>query len=551
MTTSMKRHPVVGSERTPLPGSRLVGAADPHERVLITLLLRRKLTSPGIESFIQDQAQQRGRERQYLSHEEFAHVHGADPADIEKVKNFAATHGLTVVEIHPEQRRVILSGTVAAASSAFGVYLARYEHPRGNYRGRVGEVLVPEDISPIVQGVFGLDTRPQATPHFRVLERPVVRTGEQKPSVNASATSYTPTQIAHLYDFPTDVTGSGQCIALIELGGGFRTSDLQQYFSELKLAQQPVVNSVSVDDGHNAPTGDANGPDGEVMLDIEVAGAIAPGARIVVYFAPNTDAGFLDAVMTAIHDTDNRPSVVSISWGSAESEWTSQATQAMDQAFQEAATLGVTVCCASGDNGSSDSVTDGLAHVDFPASSPHALACGGTRLESSNSSISSETVWNDGPGQGATGGGVSDVFAPPTWQKALQIKSANPGGHRGRGVPDVAGDADPETGYQVRIDGQQLVFGGTSAVAPLWAGLLALINERRGIPVGFINPIVYGQGIRAGFHDITEGTNGAYRAGSGWDACTGLGSPDGAKLLALISAPAAGTPPAASGASTH
>jgi len=537
MATSMKRHPVLGSERTPLPGSRLVGAADPHERVLLTLLLRRKLTSPGIDSFIQDQAQPHGGAGQFLSREEFAHVHGADPADIGKIQAFAAAYGLTVVEIHPEQRRVVLSGTVAAVSSAFGVYLARYEHPRGNYRGRVGEVLVPEDISPIVRGVFGLDTRPQATPHFRVFNRPASRTGGPSANANAAGTSYTPTQIAQLYDFPTDATGKGQCIALIELGGGYRTSDLRQYFTELKLPQQPSVQSFSVDGGHNAPTGDPNGPDGEVILDIEVAGAIAPAASIVVYFAPNTDAGFLDAIMTAVHDTHNKPSVVSVSWGSAESEWTTQATQAMDEAFQEAATLGVTVCCASGDDGSSDRVTDGLAHVDFPASSPHALACGGTRLESSNATISNETVWNDGPGQGATGGGVSAVFPPPAWQKRFQIESANPGGGRGRGVPDVAGDADPQTGYRVRIDGQQLVFGGTSAVAPLWAGLIALINERRGAPVGFINPIVYEQNIGPAFHDITEGTNGAYEAGRGWDACTGLGSPDGAKLMALVPTP--------------
>ena len=243
--------------------------------------------------------------------------------------------------------------------------------------------------------------------------------------------------------------------------------------------------AVSVDHGENAPTGDANGPDGEVMLDIEVVGAIAPPANIAVYFAPNTDAGFLDAITTAIHDTTNKPSVISISWGGPESTWTAQAMTAMDEAFQAAATLGITVCVASGDNGSSDGVDDGGDHVDFPSSSPYALACGGTSLQASGSSISSETVWNDGASGGASGGGISSVLcaaqlaggpeAPPTQGESVALNK--------RGVPDVAGDADPETGYDVRIDGTDTVIGGTSAVAPLWAGLIARINQVSGNPV--------------------------------------------------------------------
>jgi kumamolisin len=529
MAIARKRHSVVGSERTAMPGSRLVGAADPNERVLVTILLRRRTTSPGISGFVQQQVQSPPQERQFLTHAEFAKVHSADPADIEKVQAFAASHGLSVVETHPAQRRIVFSGTVATVSTAFGVYLARYDHPSGSYRGRIGEVLVPDELASIIEGVFGLDNRPQAVPHFRVLE-----TTAAGARTNVAGTSYNPPQVAQLYDFPTDVNGQGQCIGLIELGGGSRSSDLKHYFSGLGIAE-PTVRSVSIDGGHNHPTGDPNGPDGEVMLDIEVAGAIASGARIVVYFAPNTDAGFLDAIMSAIHDETNKPSVISISWGSAESAWTAQAIQAMDQAFQEAATLGVTVCCASGDDGSSDSVTDGLAHVDFPASSPYALACGGTRLEATGDRISSEIVWNEGVGQGATGGGISDVFPLPTWQKAANVPpSANPGGHRGRGVPDVSGDADPQTGYRVRVDGQALVFGGTSAVAPLWAGLIALMNQKQGRPIGYLNPVVYGLKSIGAFHDILSGSNGAYEAKKGWDACTGLGSPVGATLLNSI-----------------
>jgi kumamolisin len=272
------------------------------------------------------------------------------------------------------------------------------------------------------------------------------------------------------------------------------------------------------------------------MLDIEVAAAVAPKAHIVVYFAPNTDQGFLDAITTAIHDKTNKPSVISISWGAPEANWTSQAMQQFNQAFQAAAALGVTICCASGDNGSGDGLTDGHAHVDFPASSPYALGCGGTKLIAAGSSISSEVVWNENPSS-ATGGGVSDVFPLPAWQRTAHVPpSTNPGAHVGRGVPDVAGDADPATGYKVRVDGQDFVIGGTSAVAPLWAGLIALLNQQLANPVGYLNPLLYGSLHGTGvMRDISSGSNGAYHARSGWDPCTGWGVPDGAKLLHALS----------------
>jgi len=270
------------------------------------------------------------------------------------------------------------------------------------------------------------------------------------------------------------------------------------------------------------------------MLDIEVAGSIAPAAKIVVYFAPNTDQGFLDAITTAVHDTTNQPSVISISWGSAESTWTAQAMTNFDEAFQAAAAIGVTVCIASGDSGSSDGVNDGQNHVDFPASDPFVLGCGGTSLQASNDQIVSETVWNDGSNGGATGGGVSNVFPLPTWQDGfgVPLPSVQAGG---RGVPDVSGDADPDTGYNIRVDGENAVFGGTSAVAPLWAGLVARINQKIGKSIGYLNPLIYAQSVEdSGFHDVTEGNNGAFSATQGWDPCTGLGSPDGAQLLAAL-----------------
>jgi kumamolisin len=213
--------------------------------------------------------------------------------------------------------------------------------------------------------------------------------------------------------------------------------------------------------------------------------------------------------------------------------------------------MGVTVCVACGDNGSSDGINDGKNHVDFPASSSFALGCGGTALQASNEQIVSEVVWNDLPNGGATGGGVSNAFPLPTWQKGFNVPAPSVKGG-GRGVPDVSGDAAPNTGYNILVDGQSAVVGGTSAVAPLWAGLVARMNQKMGKPVGFLNPLIYAQAVEAsGFRDITKGNNGNFNAATGWDPCTGLGTPDGAKLLAALTAtpPARANPPARSGKS--
>jgi kumamolisin len=346
----------------------------------------------------------------------------------------------------------------------------------------------------------------------------------------APTVTYTPLELGRLYNFPPSTDGSGQTVAVIELGGGFTASDLTQYFNGLGITQPPTVTAVSVAGGANQPGGDA---DGEVMLDIEVIGALAPGAKIVVYFAPNTDQGFYEAISQAAHDAANKPSVISISWGGPEDGWNAPSRDAMQTALEDAAALGVTVTAAAGDSGSSDGETDGQPHVDFPASSPYTLACGGTKLTARGGSIVSEVVWNEtSVNEGATGGGVSGVFALPSWQQGIAVPKA-PNGIAGRGVPDVAGNADPLTGYQVRIDGKAAVIGGTSAVAPLWAALIARCNQKLGRPLGDVHAALYGIGTRA-FRDITEGNNGAYQAAVGWDPCTGLGSPDGQALLAAL-----------------
>jgi kumamolisin len=426
------------------------------------------------------------------------------------------------------RRTVQLTGSAADMQRAFGVTLEQRVIDGVEYRVREGEITLPNALDGAVEAVLGLDNRPQAKAHLRI----------RKP--NVEGTSYTPIQVAQLYGFPATASGAGQTIGIIELGGGYRQADLTAYFKTLGL-KAPGITVVPIDGGKNKPSS-ANGADGEVMLDIEVAASVAPGAKVAVYFTPNTDQGFIDAITAAVHDTKNKPSVISISWGGPESSWTMQSMTALDAACQSAAALGVTITVAAGDNGSSDGGTGN--NVDFPASSPHVLACGGTKLVGGGAAISSEIVWNEtSSDEGATGGGVSTVFAKPAWQANANVPAASDSAG-GRGVPDVAGDADPTTGYTVRVDGQTMVIGGTSAVAPLWAGLVAVANQQLGASVGFIQPAIYASKAAKAFNDITQGNNGAFAAGPGWDACTGLGSPRAGKLIPLLAQVGTGASPA-------
>jgi len=301
--------------------------------------------------------------------------------------------------------------------------------------------------------------------------------------------------------------------------------------------KEPKVTAVSVDRGHNRPTGNPNGPDGEVLLDIDVAGGVAPYSNIAVYFAPNTNKGFLDAISAAVHDNVRKPSVISISWGSAEDGggYSTSVLNAFNQVFQAASVMGVTVLAAAGDNGSSDGMQGD--HVDFPAASPFVTACGGTRMMAPDKhTIQSETVWNDGGQGGATGGGISKIFPVPGFQQGLKAArtTGTPVALTGRGVPDIAANADPVTGYDVLVDGQRFPIGGTSAVAPLLAGLIALLNQQTGKPVGYWNPILYKALGTPAVRDITSGNNGTFAAASGWDACTGVGAPVGTAMLSIL-----------------
>ena len=534
--------PLEGSERSELPDARPAGLLDIYAEITVTVLLRRRAEVP--EQLIT------GPET--LTSQQLAQEYGSDPADIALATEVFERYGVTVAESYPGSRRLMVRGTIEELSEVFGTTLTQVAspHPDGTgsvvHRYRSGSLSVPAELDGIVLAVLGLDNRPVARPQFRRprperVAAPETMAPEAAPGAPAApaAGPLTAPQVASLYKFPPGTDGTGQTIAIIELGGGYTASDLDSYFSGLGLAT-PSVTAVGVDSGSNSPGQQA---DGEVELDIEVAGAVAPGAAQVVYFAPNTDQGFIDAISQAVHATPT-PVVISISWGESEDSWSAQSRTAMDSAIADAAVLGTTVCVAAGDNGSSDDPTSQTGvHCDFPASSPHALACGGTKLvgDVTTDTITSEVVWNElATNEGAGGGGVSDVFTSlPPWQETAGVAEATGVESPGRGVPDVAGNADPVTGYLVVVDGQQTPVGGTSAVAPLWAGLIARLAEATGKKFGLLQPLIYADvtpGVAApGFNDIVEGNNGAYQAVPGWDACTGLGSPNGEVLLDLLS----------------
>jgi len=446
----------------------------------------------------------------------------ATETEYAQLLSYLRSHGVEVGAESPLRHHLSLRASVEVLNALLGISLTEFvDSELGNFFAPDQEPVLPPALS-IVTAILGLDSAAQARPRFRPATKPTL--------------SYLPTQVAKAYDFPT-ASAVGHSVAIIELGGGFRQADVTNYFTTQNLPV-PTVTAISVDGGANSPT-TANSADAEVMLDIEVLGSVAPGVKIDVYFTPNTDRGFIDAVSEASAPTGPMPDAISISWGGPESTWSKSSLSLMQSVIADATARGITVTVAAGDNGSSDGLTDGLAHVDFPASAPNALACGGTHLDiTSAGTIAAQTVWNDTAiGDGATGGGVSSFFPLPNYQANANVPpSTNPGGSVGRGVPDVAGNADPQTGYQILVDGSAIVVGGTSAVAPLMAGLIVQLAVATTTRPGFVQPTWYPleQSTRTtktpAFFNIVQGNNGAYDAGPGWNPCTGLGSPYGGRL---------------------
>ena len=525
MTTPKGYQRIEGSQRSPAYGARRVGDADSKETLSVTICVRRRQDAKPLPDPLAAASGPLG-EQKFLSREAFAEQFGAAPADLKLVEEFGRGHGLAVVESSAAKRMVVLSGTVAQMSRAFGVTLGRYKSPTETYRGREGHVHVPKKLGNIIEGVFGLDNR-------RMARRAAIRAG---------TSLLTPPQVAKLYNFPNTNNGSGQTIGILEFGGGYKKADIDAFFAGLGLAT-PALTDVGVLGATNSPGSDA---DGEVVLDIDVSGGVAPGAHLAVYFAPWTEQGWVNAIADAVHDTTNKPSVLSLSWGYPEGKgvdgvtWTQAAINAVNAKLGEATQLGVTVFAATGDWGSSSGFSGGKALVWYPCTDPNVTACGGTTIRNVSGTSFTETTWPD------TGGGISDVFPLPVWQQGIGIPGSANDGHTGRGIPDVAGNADPASGYLLTLNGGHIGVGGTSAVSPLYAGLMALINASLPNPAGWLNPRLYSYGKNPSLHvfrDIADSVSNAsygapgYTAGPGWDACTGWGSINGNALLTALNPP--------------
>jgi Pro-kumamolisin, activation domain/Subtilase family len=557
--------PVTGSERQPARGATRIADADPNESLSVTIRVRRRSGGPPLPS-LDALAAIPLNERKFPSREEFARLYGAAEEDLSAVASFAENHGLTVTGQSAGERTVHIAGTVFQMNAAFGVKLGRYESPTETYRGREGLVYIPRALGEIVESVLGLDNRNVVRPHIATSGGNVAAArpdGSLVPgnSPPAGASALTPPQVASLYGFPAN-TATGQTVAILEFGGGYAKADITAFLTPLGIATPTLIDQ-AVDGGSNSPAGSltnvtANDADIEVALDIDVVAAVAVGAKIVVYFAPNNDQAFADAVSQAVHDTTHAPTIISCSWAGSEDSWSGSARSSMVTALNDAAALGVTVFFTSGDDGSDDGVGDGSAHVEYPAAEYGAIGCGGTYIANVSGSSFTEGTWND---VGATGGGVSDVYGLPAWQDGIGVpKSANNGTTVGRGVPDVSGNASPYSGYNLTLygtlttslvitsgsqKGQTIgTIGGTSAVAPLYAALLALIEAKIGEPLGYLTPLLYALQNDGPIADINDGANNkwsgeakpapSYTCGAGWDACTGLGRINGGSLLSAF-----------------
>jgi len=398
--------PLLTSRRERPPGSKLLGTADGEKIIEISLRLRprarleRDFNPEKIGMLLP-------KDRRHASRELFAVEFGADRPDVQKIEEFARTQGLEIVSDSSvvARRLVRLRGKIREFQDIFSIELREFESPDGSFRGWLGPLFIPRQLADIIEGVFGLSDRRQARPHIVLPDEDEIAFRATIPRI-----SFPPSRIAQFYDFPSGLTGEGQCVGIVEFGGGLRKSDIDTYFHRLGL---PVADVTFISVGAGNSPGEDPEADGEVALDVEVVGAIAPGAKIVVYFAPFSEKGWVDALTAAVHDSVHKPSVLSISWGWPERSviegdiWTTQALHAVNGVLREAAALGMTVCVASGDDGSADQLADGRAHVDFPAFSPYSLGCGGTTFHFLGGPFPQESVWNRGPRQfngGASGG---------------------------------------------------------------------------------------------------------------------------------------------------
>ena len=514
----------------------------------------------------------------FLTNEQIVEKFGPTEKAVGEITKFATDHGLKIENVDPRSGRVVLTGEAGKFQNAFQIPLKEYTTPDGHtFRGRQGALAIPDSLHRHIEGVYGLDNRPHARSYARFLPmpenqvapelgqpqkfaeprdgskggstpvEPPPKAGEAPkptdggtgtgagPAEPRARTGYLSTEIADAYKFPKQGMGENTSVSIIQLGGGMDMLNEAAYYKQHGLPM-PEIKLVSVSGAPTSPSGIPR-YDGEVALDSQIIGGIAPKAQQKIIFAPNTDAGFIDAVTRGTFEAaGERPTnSISISWGQAEEAWTPQAMQGLSTAFKKAAMKGISIFAAAGDDGAVDNAPSGRFNTDYPASDPNVTAAGGTRLLIERGQISSEMAWNSSGG--ATGGGISQKFPRPDYQSNLAIpKNPQNPNFLGRGVPDIAGNADPSTGWKIRVGGVDQLSGGTSAVAPMFAGLSLRISSIIGGNTGPWNPFLYRTGMGGGaiYNDIILGHNNGYSTAFGWDPVTGWGSINGTKMLEAI-----------------
>ncbi|WP_282202002.1 protease pro-enzyme activation domain-containing protein [Kitasatospora fiedleri] len=472
----------------------------------------------------------------YLTPAQFTERFGPTASDVEQVRAFLTAQGLKVDSVSDNRQVVNATGTSAQVAAAFGTHESTYTDPQQSGRtffANDAAASVPAALAGVVEGVSGLNDHTVRTTR---IAKPGAATPQATPS------GFGPSGYDGAYRLnQLGADGTGSTVALWEFDG-YKSSNLATYDSQFGLSG-PTVSTVSVDGAnYDSKPGDGQG---EVELDSEIVRGVAPKATQLVYEAPNSDQGEID--MAAKIVSDNRVSVISISWGSCEPDTTASSMTAVNNSFKQAAAQGISIFSASGDDGSRDCTRSdsgsSVKAVDFPASSPYNTGVGGTNLKVSGTTYSSESAWS------TAGGGVSTQFAKPSWQTGTNVTGTQ------RTVPDVSSNADPNSGFAIYTQGTSSpgwqVYGGTSAAAPLWSGFAALYNQKAKAatkPVlGEANPKIYAitnsSSYGSAFHDVTSGKNQDFSTKAGYDQVTGWGTPIADGLAAALLGSGGTTPP--------
>jgi len=516
-------------------------AAIISDQLMISIYMRRDVHTNGMTLEEYANAVMSGT-HPVLSHDEFVYQFGTIEDEVKLVADWAVANGLTLVEAHAGMATVKAQGTIHTFNQLFKITLETVTTDTRTYITHQGAISIPDEINDVVENILGLDNSITFQSYARLEPdtlSPSGTNGAVDPSIiNAPS----PIDLAAAYQYPTvqggyTAQGANTCVGIVELGGGWTTQNLNSTFGRLSLSN-PTIVDVSVDGGTNDPTD--LGSSGEVMLDIYCVGATALGAKIAMYFAPNTFQGFIDCILAAANDNTNNPSVLSISWGTIDTNWFGLNAQ-FDTALQAAIVKGITTFVAAGDFGVCALSGAATYTVQYPTTSPYVISAGGTVVTINNDyTIASENAWGTAGGLYAGGGGVSTLYSVPSWQTGLSSKTyptpSSPVTLTGRAIPDVSAMA---TGYSFYYGSPNYygTFVGTSAVAPLLSGLMARLNSITGSKIGFVNSAWYAAKSTA-FNDITVGDNHGgntvgYVATAGWDAATGVGSPIGVNILAL------------------